>query len=139
MAANDFSYASIPLATDVAVKNTEASADIPAGSVVKLDATKPISGTQGVPGVLLTTASTEYPLGVAMETIKNGKQGLVRPIGVAQVVANAAVAVGAVVMPGASGKVATQTAAKPQVGIALTATAADNDKLLVLIQPAFNA
>lgn len=138
MAANDFVYASTPLASDLTVKNTEASADIAAGNVVKLDTTNVVSGSQRHIGALLGTAAA-YPLGVAMENIPNGKTGRVRPIGVAQVVASGAITAGAVVAAGASAKVAAQSAGQAQLGVALTATAADGDKLLVAISIAKNA
>jgi hypothetical protein len=138
MSANDFQYASVPLPGDIAVKNTEASADILAGNVVKLDASHPVSGTQGHFGALLCTVAA-YPLGVAMEKIPNGKTGRVRPHGVAQVVASAPVTAGDVVAAAASAKVATQTSGQPQLGQALTAAAGDGDRILVAIAIAKNA
>ncbi len=140
MAANDSQYASIPMPGDIACKNTEASVDLSAGQVVKLDASHLVSGTQSVFGVILPTANTDYCFGVVMESIPNGKTGRVRTMGVAQVICSAAVTAGAVLMPASSaGKVLTQTAAKPQIGQALTGTATDADKLLVNLSFALNA
>ena len=137
MAANDFIYASTPLPGDIAVKNTD-SVDFAAGNIVKLDATNVVSGTQATYGALRATTD-DYPLGVVMETIAQGKTGRVRPHGVAQVVASAAITAGAVVQASTVGKVVTAAAAKPQVGQALTAAGADGDKLLVAIAIAKNA
>lgn len=137
MAANDFVYASVPLASDLAVKNTDV-VDIKAGNLVKIDAANPVSGTQPIPGVLVGTAGAYCPA-VAIENIPVGKNGRVRPLGVAPVVASGVIAAGAVISPAANGQVAAQAAAGIQIGIALTAAAALNDTILALIQPAKNA
>lgn len=139
MAANDFIYATTPLASDLVVKNTEASADIAAGNVVKLDATNVVSGTQGHIGALLGTVAATSCLGIAVENIPNGKTGRVRPLGIAQAVASAAISAGAIVAAAASAKVATQTSAQAQLGYALTAAANDGDKILILVSLARNA
>jgi len=139
MAANDYKYATTPIGTDIPCKNTEASTALAAGNVVKLDATNVLSGTQANIGVLQGAATTDYPVGVAMEAAAAGKQLRVRCEGIAQVVAGAAITAGALVMPTTAGKVITQTAAKPQLGQALTAAAADGDRILVLLSRALNA
>lgn len=137
MAANDFVYASTPLATDIAVKNTDAVA-FTAGMIVKADATNVVSGTQATYGALRTTTD-DYPLGVCMEAIAIGATGRVRPIGIAQVVAGAAIAAGATVQCDATGLAKTSGAAKPQLGQALTASAGASDKILVILAIAKNA
>lgn len=131
MAANDVQHASIPLATDLSVKNTEASADIAVGTLVRLDATNVASATQPLPGVLITTTD-EVALGVAIENIPNGKVGRIRPLGVAYCIASAAITAGAQVQCSTAGKIKTLVAAKPQVGQALTAAGADGDRVLVI-------
>lgn len=138
MAANDFQYASTPLPGDIAVKNTEASADISAGQAVTLDASHLLSGTQYHCGAILATTD-DYILGIAMENIPNGKTGRVRTAGIAQAVCSAAITAGALVQAGASGKLKTLTSAKPQVGQSLTGTSSDGDKFLVALAFAKNA
>jgi len=137
MAANDFIYASTPLASDMAVKNTD-SVDFAAGDVIKADATNVVSATQRHIGALRATTD-DYPLGVAMEAIPQGKTGRVRPIGIAQVVATAAITAGVAVQADTTGRVKAQAAAKPQLGQALTAAGGAGDKLLVAISIAKNA
>lgn len=138
MAANDFVYASVPLPGDLGCKNTDI-IQINAGDVVKLDAANPISAAQPISGVLQGTGAATPIYGVAMENIPVGKTGRIRPHGIAQCVASAAIAVGVEVTSAAAGQVATAGAAARQLGIALTAAAAINDKILVDIRVAKNA
>lgn len=140
MAANDFLYASLPSEQDIPCKNTEASTALAAGDVVKLDTGHLISGTQGHIGVLQGTAAAVGVIGVAMEAIPAGKIGRVRPLGpVVQCVTSAAVTCGTHVAASTVGKVATQTAGQTQVGLALTTTTADLDRVLVMLTGAKNA
>lgn len=138
MAANDFDYARQPMFTgEISVKNASGT-DLVAGNLVKLDAANPVSATQPLPGVARTTTD-EYPFGVCLEAIPNGKSGRVAIAGIAQVVASAAITAGATVQASTVGKVVTAAAAKPQIGQALTAAGADGDKLLIVISIAKNA
>lgn len=66
-------------------------------------------------------------VGVTMAAIANGYAGDVQTQGRALVEAGAAVAIGAGVMGGTSGKGITATAAKYSIGTANTAAAADGD------------
>lgn len=139
MAANDFLYSSLPSEQDIACKNTDVVA-IAAGDVVKSDATNVVSGTQPVIGVLQGTVAAVNLVGVALEAIAVGKTGRVRPLGpVVQVVASAAITAGVHVAAAASGKVAAQTAGQTQLGLSLTAAAANLDKVLVMLTGAKNA
>jgi hypothetical protein len=139
MAANDFIYASVPLASDLEFTNTETSTAIVAGNVVKIDATNVVSGTQPTFGGLQGTAAATGLLGIAMEAIPVGKTGRVRPFGVAQAVASGAITAGAVVAAGSTGKVAAQTSGQAQLGYALTTVTTDGDKILILVSLARNA
>lgn len=132
MAANDVQHATIPLASDLSVKNTEASADIAVNTVVKLDASNLVSATQPYPGVVIATTD-DVALGVTLEAIPNGKTGRIRPIGVVTCICSAAITAGAQVQASTVGKVKTLVAAKPQVGQALTTTTTDGDRLLVML------
>lgn len=137
MAANDFRYARIPSPLDLSCKNASGS-DITFGQSVTLDATNPVSGTQAEPGIKASTTD-DFNFGIALENIANGKSGKVARLSVAQGVAGAAITAGAVVQCDVSGKLKTAAAGKPQVGQALTAAAADGDKILVALAPAKNA
>lgn len=139
MAANDFIYASMPSELDMPIKNTDVVA-FAAGDVVKVDTANPVSGTQGVIGALRGTAAAVNSLGVCMEAIPIGQQGRIRPLGpVVPVTASAAIAAGVLLAPAASGQVAAQGAAGAQIGLSLTAAAAANDKLLMMMIGAKNA
>lgn len=139
MAANDFIQATIPMPGDIACKNTEASTDLAAGDVVKLDTSNVVSGTQGTFGVLQGTAAAQ-PIGVAIEAITHGKIGRVRPLGaVVWCVASASTAAGLILAASSSGKVAAQTSGQTQLGLSLTAAAADGDRILVMLFGGKNA
>lgn len=139
MAANDFQYAGIPMGPggDVSVTNTD-STDLIVGNIVKLDATNVVSGTQPLPGVLLTTTD-DYPYGVCIEAIAQTKSGRVRISGRVPVLAQAAITAGARVQCSTGAKAKTCGAAKAQLGQALTAAAADNDFILVQLSIGANA
>lgn len=84
--------------------------------------------------VLLTSAATAAWLGVATTDAASGAKVGVTSGGVQEVVAGGAVAAGANVIPAADGKVVTigaETNYARVVGIALTAAAADGDKIRV--------
>ena len=106
--------------------------------VVKLDTANKESGSS-VGGVIVTTASTDMPLGVSIEAAVSGGTVRIQTAGIAVCTGGAVITAGAVVMPTAAGKVITQTAAKPQVGIALEDCAADGDLVRIMLCPAFNA
>lgn len=139
MAANDFQYGSVPLPGDIACKNTDVVA-IKSGDQVKLDTVNVLSGTQGAFGVLQGTGAATPMIGVAMEAIPVGRTGRIRPLGaIVPVVASAAIAAGVEVTGAANGQVAAAGAAARQLGISLTAAAAINDTLLILLCGAKNA
>lgn len=137
MSNNDFAYASTPLPTDIAVTNASG-ADIAVGDVVKLDTSHPLSSSQQWPGVTATTTD-DYPFGVAMTSIPNGKQGLVRRQGIAQVVAQASITAGDVVSCSTSSKVKTTPGGKAQLGQALLGATSDGDKITVALDIAKNS
>lgn len=84
--------------------------------------------------VIPTTASTAAWMGVATTDGAIGAKVGVTSGGVQELVASAAIAVGANVIPAAAGKVATigaETIYPRVVGVAVTAAAADGDKIRV--------
>lgn len=82
--------------------------------------------------VIPTTAAGVDWLGVATQDAAIGAKVGVTSGGVQELVASAAIAAGATVMAAAAGKVATGPGTVGQtVGLALTAAAADNDKIRV--------
>lgn len=83
--------------------------------------------------VIPTTAATAAWLGVATTDGAIGAKVGVSSGGVQELVASAAIAVGAMVIPAAAGKIATVGAGTfgQNVGIAMTAAAADGDKIHV--------
>lgn len=95
-----------------------------AGNLVKVSAAKTVIPT--------TAAGTDW-LGVATMDGAIGAKVGVTSGGVQELVASAAIAAGAMVIPAAAGKVATGGAATvgQNIGIALTAAAADGDKIWV--------
>lgn len=114
-------------------------ADIPAGSVVKIDTTNVPSPTKGA-GVVVTAATTDVPIGIAVDKIPaNGAYAAkVRCCGQAVAIANGAVTVGDLLMPNAAGAVSTQTAGKPQIGVALN-SATNGQTVVTSIACAKNA
>lgn len=79
------------------------------------------------------SGATAAWLGVARQDAASGAKVAVTSGGVQELTAGGAIAVGAMVIPAATGKVVTVGAGTfgQNVGIALTAAAADNDKILV--------
>lgn len=139
MATTDFQWGRIPVpGADRSVKNTDGTNDIAAGNVVTIDASNPMSGTQGVPGVTRGTTD-DYAFGVAVEAIPKGAIGRVQCLGVIQVVASAGITAGAVVQADASGQVKTQVATKAQLGQALTGASGSGDLVWVALSIARNA
>lgn len=108
-----------------------------ANKLVMLDTSNKESGSS-VGGVIVTTANTSTPLGVSVEAAVSGGVVRIQCYGIAVCTGGAAITAGDVVMPTAAGKVLTQTAAKPQVGVALEDCAADGDLVRVMLFPAFN-
>lgn len=96
-------------------------ADITAGQLVELSAAKSVAPT---------SAATAAWIGVATTDAKTGDMVGVTSGGVQEVTASAAIAVGDVLIPAAAGKVApigAGTNYAQQVGVAVTAAAADGD------------
>lgn len=86
--------------------------------------------------VIPTAASTAAWVGVATTDAAVGARVGVTSGGVQELVAAGAIAVGANVIPAAAGKVATigaETVYPRVVGVAMTAAAADGDKIRVLM------
>ena len=110
-------------------------------AAVILDTANPASSS-GASGVVLP-ASDVTPFGFLQSAIPAGKSGIVRVYGVS--LANPTVGVtfapNAPLMTDATGAVLAQTAAKYQIGIAITGvtTAVAGDKVLVLLDRAKNA
>lgn len=140
MATTDFDWARIPIGPngDIPVKNTDSSNDLVVGNVVTIDASNPMSATQQAPGVKLG-ANNDFAFGVVVEAIARNAYGRVQILGIAPVVASAAITAGAVIQAAASGKVVTQSSGQPQLGQALTAAAANNDIIMARIAIAKNA
>lgn len=140
MAATDFIWARNPLPAgqDVSVFNAGGSA-IGKQLLVKLDTGNLMSASQGAPAVVVTAANTDFPYGVTAENIPASGYGRVQIGGICVVQASGAISAGALVMPAASGQVATQTAGKPQVGQALNTTANAADPCVVAMHIANNA
>ena len=117
---------SIPLQV-VAMKCNGA---VPANSVVKLDT---VEGQ-----VLVTTAITEFVFGVAQNTGATGEMISVE-IGygaIVKLIATAAIAVGARVMPGALGRVTTSAGATAvDCGVALSACSNAGEVVYAVLRP----
>lgn len=102
------------------VATYKAGAAITANRLVKYDT------TEGQ--VIQTTAITDIAIGVSLQTVASGEQVSIQTAGVAKLTASAAIALGAQVMPTASGagKVSTSAGATARsVGIAETLADAD--------------
>jgi hypothetical protein len=92
---------------------------------------------------IVTTAITDAPIGVSMTSAAAaGELVPLQTMGIAKIVASAAVAIGAQVMPTAAGagKCATAAGATAKsIGIAMSAAGADGDVIEVLLAlPAVN-
>lgn len=111
----------------------KAGAAITKGRLVKLDTT---AGQ-----VIHTTAITDVPIGVALGDAASGADVAVQTNGVAEVCASAAVALGAQVMPTASGagKCSTASGATAQsIGQALALCSNDGEFIPVLLRIGVN-
>lgn len=143
MAATDFLYARLPLnVAEWLVKNTSGAAMV-TGQLVKVDTANPMSATQPVVGVVLTSAATDMPFGFIIENIPAGGIGRCQVAdgsGVSGIAAGA-IAVGAIVGASAAtpGDVTTATAADPSIGQALTAAVNAGDPVLIQINKSKNA
>lgn len=101
---------------------------IPVNTMVKLHS---VEGQ-----VVVTTAITSVPFGVAMTSAVSGGTLKVQQHGVAKVTASGVIALGAQVVASANGKVETFTgvgATAISAGVALTAAAADGDVIEVML------
>jgi hypothetical protein len=91
----------------------------------------------------ITGAASDTVFGILQETVSAadvtlGRACAVRVIGVSRCIASAAIAIGARVVPTTAGKLVTApgaTANQNQVGIAMSAAAADGDHFDVLLTP----
>lgn len=126
------------------VLNTD-TGDFALYQVLKMDSVNVLSGTPYLtaPGALVAGAAA-YPIGVAITKAAHVSAAPYIPCrvqfgGRCPVLASAAITAGAILATAASGKVATQTSAQPQVGQALTAAASSTDILLAQLQFANNA
>lgn len=109
-----------PVQEGARVLPVEASAALGAHRLAQLDGTLADAGEYGYP----TTAA-----------VANGDTGLLVVSGPARVVANAAIAKGAVIAAAAAGRVATHAGNNVRVGRTLEAAAAQNDEIDALIFP----
>lgn len=82
---------------------------------------------------VVTTAATEEPFGVSQDGIAASGKGTFVTSGETRAVASAAIAIGAILMPGSSGRVTTHddNANSVKIGRALTAAGADGDYLTI--------
>ncbi len=101
--------------------------EIEAFRVVDTDATPSVAGTTDAVEAQATTAGKV--VGVTTETMPDadGVGRTIQVAGRAKIEAEAAIAVGALVMPGTAGKVVTRTGTNTPIGEAKTAAAADTD------------
>lgn len=133
---NDFDWASVPLPTDVAVKNYGAS-DIPALSPVKIDTANVLSGTNESIGVVLA-GTADRPFGITVDDGPAGKQMRVRTQGLIPCIADTAISAGALLGPGYSGdgigRVTNQASTNPIIGQAITAAGALGDTILLQLR-----
>lgn len=90
---------------------------IGAGEVVMLDS------TEGQ--VVVTTGNTSIAIGVAKNTVGSGEKVKIQTAGLAKVKVSAGIALGAEVMPGANGKIATASGAVRVMGVAESLTDTD--------------
>jgi predicted RecA/RadA family phage recombinase len=112
--------------------------DIPANSVVKIDATNdPATQFAATPGAVglavLEAGANDYPCGVTISDTPSKAQGVMQIGGFIYCVASGAIAAGAVVAPDTGGTVKTNPTGHPVLGVAWTATAASTDLVLVQI------
>jgi hypothetical protein len=101
-----------------------ASADVTGGRLVE------ISGDREVQHAAAASAKV---FGTAARDVKSGDDVLVLRGGIQELVASAAITVGARVAAAADGKVATVGADEPSVGLAVTAAAAADDLIQIAL------
>lgn len=90
--------------------------------------------------VVVTDGNTAIAIGVALNTVSSGEVCKVQTAGIVPATVSAGIALGAEVMPGADGKVATASGAVRVMGIAETLTDTDGQKCqLRLCCPAVKA
>ena len=143
MAATDFVWGRYPIqGADVPVKNTSGSA-MTAGQLVKLDTTAGNllgGGGTAIP-VVLTSAVTDFPLGILVENIASNAIGRCQIEGIAVGIAAGAITAGNMVGPSGAtnGDVTAYTATDPAIGQALNTTTTLADPVLIRIAPCRNA
>lgn len=136
MAQNDFVWASVPLPTDMPVKNY-GQTDIPAFSVVKLDTANLASGPNESIGVAIC-GTADRPLGVTVDDMPAGKQGRLRTVGWIPVLADGALNAQTLCRAGFNGMVTSELAGtSASIGQALQTAAAFGDTILIQIQLSF--
>lgn len=141
MAVNDYTLARTPKPTDLSVQNNGGS-DLAAGLCVSLD----VAGANLIPakdvdGVILSTTDDAI-YGVLVETCKaSGGTGRVAAGDgdIVVCIADSAITAGTWVEASTNGKIKTQGAGKPSVGLALNAAGADGDHVRVKLHIAHNA
>lgn len=153
MAANDLQLSRVPIQNgEVSVQNTDGTNDFTPGMCVTFDSTNGIPGaTQYAIGVKQSTTD-DYIFGVCLENIlhnvsaaNKGAVGrvLVPYASIGRVVAGATnagvIAAGSIIEADTAGQVKVAAAAKPQIGQALTAAAAQGDQVLAALSFAKNA
>lgn len=106
------------------ITQTVGATAVVAGNLVMLSAANTVIPTTGATAAWLGVAATDAPVGSKVGVISGGVQELV---------ASAAIAVGAMVIAAAAGKVATVGAGTfgQNVGVAMTAATNDGDKIRV--------
>ena len=141
MAQNDFVWASVPLPTDLPVRNY-GTTDIPAFSVVKLDTGNLVSGTNESIGVAIC-GTADRPLGVTIDDLPStsatySKQGRMRTVGWVPVSADSAITAQTLCRAGFNGMVTSELAGtSASIGQALQTAAAFGDVIMIQIQLSF--
>jgi hypothetical protein len=114
--------------------------DIPANSVVKIDATNdPATQFAATPGAVglavLEAGANDYPCGVTISDTPSKAQGVMQIAGFIYCVNSAAgtIAAGAVVVPDTAGTIKTNPTGHPVLGVAWTAAVTTGDLVLVQI------
>lgn len=141
MAQNDFVWASVPLPTDLPVRNY-GTTDIPAFSVVKLDTSNLASGTNNESIGVAICGTADRPLGVTIDDLPStataSKQGRIRTVGWVPVAADGVVTAGTLCRAGFSGRVTSELAGtSASIGQALQTSAAFDDVIMIQIQLSF--
>ena len=110
-----------------AIGEFRAGAAIAQYALVKLDSSTPKK-------LVVTAAATDIPFGTLQQSA-SGDGAVVTTVvaGRTKAIASAAISAGAILQPGASGKVATHTSTNAKIGRALQAATNDGDIIDVLI------